>query len=110
MFDIQMYLNLPENSCDCIYENYRNKILLNPRIFTHLLKHNHKEEMKNIHALHICLNDTYGEDWVDKICFTDEKLREAIKLLYIKDYPGKDIITSNQKQRRELYKNNRVVE
>lgn len=60
--------------------------------------------MKNIHALHICLNDKYGEDWADKIHFINEKLKESIKLLYIKDYPGKDIIITNQNQRKELYK------
>lgn len=109
MFDIQTYLDLPENPYDCTYEDYRNKILLNPEIFTHLLKYNHKEEMKNIHTLHICFHDKYGEDWVDKICFIDKKLRDAIKLLYINDYPGKDIITTKQKQRKELYKNSQIV-
>ena len=77
MFDIQIYLDLPENPCDCIYENYRNKILFNPEIFTHLLKHNHKEEMINIHALHISLYNKYGEDWVNKICFIDNRLKNA---------------------------------
>lgn len=109
MFDVQMYLDLPENPCNCIYENYRDKILLNPETFTNLLKHNHKVEMKNIHILHISLYDKYGEDWVDNICFIDERLRDSIKLLYIKDYPGKDIITIKQKQRKELYKNNGIT-
>ena len=104
MFDIQKYLDLPENPSDCIYENYRNKILLNPEIFTRILKHNHKEEMKNIHTLHICLYDKYGEDWVNNISFTDEMFRDAIKMLYIEDYPGKDVIISKQNQRKELYK------
>ena len=104
MFDIQMYLDFPEDSRDCTYENYRDKILTNPKIFTCLLKYNHKEEMKNIHELHICLYDKYGEDWVDKISFINEQLRESIKLLYISDYPGKDMIIKEQHKRRELYK------
>ena len=109
MFDIQAYLDLPENPYDCVYENYRNKILLNPGIFAHILKHNHKEEMQNIHALHLSLYDKYGENWVNKISFIDNNLKNAITLLYIKTYPGKDAILAHQKQRKELYKNNGVI-
>lgn len=108
MFDIQSYLDLPEEACNCIYENYRDKILLNPDIFTHILKHNHKEEMQNIHALHICLYNKYGEDWVNNISFIDENLKNAIKLLYIKDYPGKELIIQKQQERKNLYK--KIVE
>ena len=110
MFDIQLYLDLPEEPNDCIYENYRDKILINPQVFTHLLKYNHKEEMKNIYVLHISLYDKYGDDWADKICFIDEKIRDAIKLLYVRDYPGKDLIITKQKERKDLYKNIRVTE
>ena len=108
MFDVQSYLDLPENPLNCIYENYRNKILVNYHSLINLLKYNHKEEIQNIHALHIALYDKYGENWVDHISFSDEKLREAIKLLYIKEYPGKDMIVTKQKERRELYKNSPI--
>ena len=104
MFDVQSYLDLPNEPNNCIYENYRDKILINPTIWTRLLLQNRKEEMKNIHMLHNSLYDKYGEDWVDKISFIDEELRNAIRLLYIKDYPGKDLLISMQTERRELYK------
>ena len=104
MFDVQSYLELPDEPNNCIYEDYRDKILINPVVFICLLKQSRKEEMKNIHMLHISLYDKYGEDWADKICFNDEKLRDAIKLLYIRDYPGKDVINSKQRERKDLYK------
>lgn len=110
MFDVQEYLNLPEAPCNCVYEEYREKILINPLIGTHLLKHNHKEEMKYIHTLHICLYDAYGENWVDKVSFIDGNLRDAIRLIFIKDYPGKDVIVKMQKERRELFQRNRTTD
>lgn len=110
MFDINEYLDLPDDPKECVYENYRDKILVNPTISGRLLKYNRKEEMKNIHKLNVCLYEKYGEDWVEKICFIDEKLREAIMLLYIRNYPGKDLLIAMQKERRELYKNFKSTE
>jgi hypothetical protein len=107
MFDIEVYLDLPEDPKDCIYENCRNKILLGPEVFTRVLKHEHKVEMKNIHVLHLGLYEKYGEDWVDNICFLEENLRSAIKLVYPKEYSGKEAILSRKSEMRELYKQER---
>ena len=110
MFDIKEFLELPEDPCNCVYEKYREKILINPLIGTRLLKQNHKEEMKYIHALHVCLYEAYGEDWVDKVSFIDGNLRDAIKLIYIKEYPGKDVIVKMQNERRKKIQRSRSAD
>lgn len=68
---IDMYLDLPNNPKECIYEEKRDSWFcyaygVQPRF-------SNKQDMLHIHSLNILLQYTYGDEWIDLISFNDEK-------------------------------------